>query len=116
MYWIILEAGIGGEPRRISVGEYPEAIRVGVKLMKEKATINARRVAAADVMLSHADKMDYEWRTKDDDGNVVFLGRCGDLTDADADDAFAPLDYSMADCGATALEYRLMGETEWKVL
>lgn len=70
-----------------------------------------------EYMGTHQAMFPFHFRLKDDDGNVDFVGECGDLDQADADQAFAPLDWAMSDTGSTTMEYRKKGTNEpWKVL
>ena len=62
------------------------------------------------------DDLPYEFRLRDDDGELYFSGKCGDLAKADQDHAFAPLDWAMNDSGCTWMEYRKVGEKEWRQL
>lgn len=62
------------------------------------------------------DALPYEFRLLDDDGELYFSGKCGDLDNADQDHAFAPLDWAMNDSGCTRMDYRKVGEKEWKTL
>jgi hypothetical protein len=59
--------------------------------------------------------MPYEFRLLDDDGEVYYLGRCGDIADAYEEQAFAPLDWAAGE-GAVSLEYRKAGTTGWEIL
>lgn len=58
----------------------------------------------------------FEFRLLDDDGEVYYEGRCGDLDQADESAAFAPLDWARNNDGCTTLEYRRVGESGWEVL
>lgn len=112
MHWIITDADTeGGEPQRIGHGylPYSNCGPAGKPVESKKAWVR-------DYLTSHGTFFPYEWATFDDDGHAVYSGRCGDLGQADQDNAFAPLDYSAADCGATEMRYRKLGETEWKTL
>ena len=61
--------------------------------------------------------MNFEFRLYDDDGELYYEGLCKDLDMADADHAFAPLDWATNDVGATRLDYRKLGTNdEWKTL
>lgn len=63
-----------------------------------------------------AAKLPYEFRLMDDDGEVYFTGKCGDIEDADADSAFEPLDWAMPRYGCTSMEYRRLNHTDWEPL
>ena len=54
-----------------------------------------------------------EWRLRDDDRNVYFLGLF--LGDWGSEDGFMPLDYLGAGYGCTSIEYRTTGGG-WEVL
>ena len=62
-----------------------------------------------------AAKLPYEFRLLDDDGEVYFTGKCGDIEEADADSAFAPLDWAES-FGCTSMEYRRLNHTDWEPL
>lgn len=63
-----------------------------------------------------AEPMPTEIRIKDDDGEVYYLGRTRDIGEAESR-AFAPLDWAMANAGATTLEHRPMGSNnKWETL
>ena len=63
-----------------------------------------------------AKAMPYEFRLLDDDGEVYFAGKCGDLEQADADQAFEPLDWAEPRYGCTEMQYRKRGEAKWRTL
>ena len=70
--------------------------------------------------LDSADKLaaalPFEFRLLDDDGEVYFSGKCGNLDEADADQAFEPLDWAERNFGCTEMQYRLNNEQEWRTL
>lgn len=116
MHWIITELGPSIHDyelarTRIGVGRLPRATKEAI-------------VAAPDderqklvKRLAQNDEFKFEFQLKCDDGHLMYSGVCGDLDDADESEAFAPLDYAMADVGATIMEYRLKGSKErWRVL
>lgn len=53
----------------------------------------------------------YEFRLKDDDGEIYYEGRSDDNS---SQDAFAPLDWAEADAGCTSIEYR--NRNKWEML
>jgi hypothetical protein len=54
-----------------------------------------------------------KWRVKDDDGDIYYEGRMTKERLHDSEDrAFGPLDFAMADAGATTMEYFENGEWE----
>lgn len=56
-----------------------------------------------------------KWRVKDDDGEIYYEGRMTlERLNGDGERAFGPLDFAMADAGATSLEYLQRGA--WQVL
>lgn len=63
-----------------------------------------------------AKTLPFEFRLFDDDGELYYEGRCGDLEAADGDNAFAPLDWAEANDGCTRMDYRKVGEQEWETL
>ena len=53
-----------------------------------------------------------QWRVKDDDGEIYYEGRMTKERLEDSEDrSFVPLDFAMADAGATAMEY--LENEEW---
>lgn len=75
--------------------------------------LSAPRLPSATVL---AKQLPYEFRLLDDDGEVYFSGKCGDLEQADGDQAFEPLDWSESRYGCTEMQYRKVGEEEWRTL
>jgi hypothetical protein len=61
-----------------------------------------------------ADTLPYEFRLLDDDGEVYFEGKCGDLNEADGDQAFEPLDWAETRYGCTKMQYRKVGNEKWE--
>lgn len=52
-----------------------------------------------------------EWRVKDDDDEIYYEGRMtAERLNDDSERAFGPLDFAMADAGATSMEYYVDGE------
>lgn len=49
-----------------------------------------------------------EFQLLTDDGDLVYSGFCDSLDDATEAEAFAPLDWAMADAGCTTMMYRLV--------
>jgi hypothetical protein len=49
----------------------------------------------------------HRYRVKDADGEVYYIGRCSD------ESSFAPLDFAMADAGATDIEYQDTQSGRW---
>lgn len=111
MFWIVTEAGEGGQKLRIGVGDLHEK-----NLGQRGVSVASRRDWVKKYLNVFGSHYPYQWQTKDDGGYLVYQGRCGDLDEADQENAFAPLDFSTADCGATYMEYRKLGETQWKIL
>lgn len=58
----------------------------------------------------------YEYRLLDGDGNEDLRGRCGNLDEADEEQAFAPLDAFMGSWGCSIMEYRKVGTEDWTEL
>ena len=59
----------------------------------------------------------HEFLLLDDDGLVYLEGVCGDLTDCEADLAFAPLDWAKPRWGCTTLMFRVKGsKSDWDQL
>lgn len=113
MFWIITAAGEGGEPMRIGHGYLPLSNRGPGGAVKNS---EYKLFWVRGYLSSHGTYFPYEWQTLDDDGYLVYSGRCGDLNEANQENAFAPLDFSEADCGATTMQYRKLGESEWTTL
>lgn len=112
MYWIVTASGVGGEHSRIGVGSLPysNAGPARGSSLREKAAW------ITNYLSSHGSMFPYGWQTFDEDGYLVYSGSCGDITNADQDQAFAPLDFSEADCGATTMKYRKVGGSKWETL
>ena len=114
MFWIITKADTeGAEPFRIGHGYLPFSNHGPGK---DILTVGGKIAWVGDYLKTHGSMFTHEWRTFDDDGGKVYQGLCGNIDEADQDNAFAPLDYSMADCGATYMECRKLGETIWSIL
>lgn len=60
--------------------------------------------------------MTHEFRLYDDDDNLYYEGLCLDLDNQDGDSALQPLDWAYSDVGATRMDYRKKGDTEWSTL
>lgn len=63
-----------------------------------------------------AEELPFEFQLFDDDDELYFSGKCGDLDTADCDAAFAPLDWAMDDSGCTCMKYRKQDALTWNVL
>lgn len=116
MHWMITKIGpeiIDPEltRTRIGVGRLPKETRELIAA----ASHGAERQKLVNRIAKNPEFL-FEFQTKCDDGNLMYSGVCGDLDEAYEDAAFAPLDYAMADVGATEMWYRRKGETEWKQL
>ena len=84
-------------------------------IVREKSREQRHELVGAHVQ-AHAASLPYEFRLLDDDGEVYFSGRCGDIAAAFEDAAFAPLDWAEPNFGCTELQYRAVGATEWETL
>lgn len=111
MHWIITKDLINTSPddtpkvgRFCGAKQYAEALRAAPKDAKEA------------IRQAFRDTMNFEFRLYDDDNELYYEGLCKDLDDADEEQAFAPLDWAMADVGATRMDYRKKGDTEWQTL
>lgn len=77
----------------------------------------ARRVAVNEFIERNAAELPHEFQLLDDDGEVYYTGRCGNLNDADGDSAFAPLDWATPRFGCTEMRFRLAGTADaWETL
>lgn len=78
----------------------------------EEQPINREGVHSSDfdpIMFMEMDRV--QWRVKDDDGEIYYEGRMSKKRlESEADLAFGPLDFAMADAGATTMEYLENGE------
>jgi hypothetical protein len=115
MFWMI--TGMNPEwadeedmKSRIGVGHLPAGWKAQLKATAHEARAQLVEQWAQD------ERFTWEWKTHDDDDGLCYSGVCGDVSDAAEDLAFAPLDYSMADVGATMMFIRKKGETEWQML
>lgn len=79
----------------------------------EERPINREGAHSSDfdpIMFMEMDRV--QWRVKDDDGEIYYEGR---MTKERLEDfegrAFGPLDFAMADAGATTMEY--LENEEW---
>jgi hypothetical protein len=116
MDWIITtdnDSDLGPEFNRLGIGIYRGARSPLVKAEPDPK----RRKALVQAYLDHpATDLPFEFRLLDDDGEEYYRGRCGDLDQAPGDEAFAPLDWAMADAGCTEMQYRRVGHAVWKSL
>jgi hypothetical protein len=115
MQWIITKIGpeiCDGHlvNTRIGVGRLPEETKRKIREAEAE-----HRALLVESIAQDAEFL-FEFMTKCDDGHECYSGVCGDLDEADGDQAFEPLDYATADVGATEMWYRRKGETEWKQL
>lgn len=111
MHWIITKDLINtasGDKSRLN---YKCAPRGWIKEFKE-----AHDDVKTKMVQRFKEEMNYEFRLFDDDGVLYYEGLCKDLENADQDEAFAPLDWAMADVGATTMKYRKKGAAIWETL
>lgn len=102
MHWTITKDLIDGGTT-IYIGRHPKAL-------KNLDNTNIQRFE------EWIKALPYEFRLLDGDEEVYFIGRCEDLAEADADHAFAPLDWAQGNYGCVEMQYRKVGEKEWVVL
>ena len=80
--------------------------------VREEEIINREGVHSSDfdpIMFMEMERV--PWRVKDDDGEIYYEGRMTKKRlESEAELAFGPLDFAMADAGATAMEYLQDGE------
>lgn len=84
--------------------------------LPDEVTINREGVHSNDfdpIMFMEMDRV--PWRVLDDDGEVYYEGRMSKKRlESHAELAFGPLDFAMADAGATTMEY--VKDGKWEVL
>lgn len=106
MFWMITEdlIPVTELPSRVGVGKLPKQLR-----QPSTPTDQEKRL--------WIEAQPFEFKLLDDDGETYYLGVCGDLNEADGDQAFAPLDWAMADAGCTTMMYRQKGtKARWETL
>ena len=109
MKWIITSDEFH-DGREGLMGTYPTVTKL------DRVQGKSRLEVAAEYVAQHAGDYPYEFRLLDDDGEVYYVGRCGDINQADGDHAFHPMDCFEGE-GVTTMEYRQAGtEDEWVVL
>ena len=109
MKWIILEDLIDKE----SVGAGPISEEtIAFRAAYKKTALNERAALIASAFTSWS----HDFRLKDADDEVYYVGKCDGLDDADGDHAFAPLDWCMDSMGCVTMEYRATGTTKWHEL
>jgi len=91
--------------------------RVSADTRAQQAAWDGAPSEARDTIRSTwAEMCETEFRLLDDDDHVCYEGVCHDLDNQDGDSAFEPLDWAEGIVGATTMEYRLKGESVWKIL
>lgn len=106
MEWIITKDLINteeGDTQKVNVGR------------KDYATLILEK-DSQPIYLDYIDALPYEFQLLDDDGELYYEGKCGDLAEASESKAFEPLDWAMSDVGATAMIYRKRGSANWEML
>ena len=80
----------------------------------EERHINREGVHSSDfdpIVFMQRDRV--QWRVKDDDGKIYYEGRMSKKRlESEAELVFGPLNYAMADAGATSMEYLENGKWE----
>ena len=74
-----------------------------------KAADPLNRTGRGNFMKAIASVLPFQFRLYDDDGVLYFSGKCDNPEEYPEDQAFAPLDYGMADAGCTRMDYRRPG-------
>jgi hypothetical protein len=112
MKWLILK-----EPIAATLNCPPLCIGQGRVKQAHSPVIDAASAEARDVLLENYTVLwPYEFQLLDDDGQVYFEGKCGDVNDADQDAAFAPLDWASGYAGCTEMRVRKVGGSKWEAL
>lgn len=106
MKWIITE-DTGADPQS-------DKSRIGFGNMRLWAAVRSmhaesRQKIVADFVQANWNVLQCEFRLLDDDGNVDYAGRCGDVAEFDEGRAFAPLDWAACDTGSTRMQFRKIG-------
>ncbi|MDY7537577.1 hypothetical protein QN372_00290 [Undibacterium sp. RTI2.1] len=115
MKWIITEDKL--DSLSSSVVGYGDYIENGMIVNMSETVPNPRsRLEIIKKELLNETDFPFEFQLLDDDDNLYFVGRCGDLDHADGDQAFAPQDWAENLFGTTTMTYRKLGETEWQIL
>lgn len=112
MEWVITQDLIATDSSTNRAGYAYLLKSVREKLNAENETLSARTAAK----LAYAETLPFRFRLLDDDGNVYYVGKCGDLDNASCEAAFGPLDWAMNDSGCTEMQYRKNTNEEWKTL
>lgn len=119
MQWIITtDKTESGAASVVGDGQYrhPISSAVPINSMRRAVPNPKTRLAIIKTEILTEAAFPFEFRLLDDDSEVYFVGRCGDLDEADGDQAFAPLDWAGPRFGTTTMEYRKVGETVWQIL
>ncbi|MDR9847060.1 hypothetical protein [Herbaspirillum huttiense] len=110
MHWIITKDLMPiGDISHVGKGNLPSDLKEKLKFADGVLT---RHALIGDFRKT----LNFEFRLFDDDGELYYEGKCGDLDKADQERAFEPLDWAMNDSGCTRMDYRKVGEREWKTL
>lgn len=119
MKWIITEDHVNGKEELPTAGPNWETRMVPVTTVGKGLEVGRNTTDKLDTdarVAEYADGLPFEFRLLDDDMNVYFVGRCGDLDQADGDEAFEPLDCVGKRYGAVQMEYRRFKDQEWEML
>lgn len=112
MFWIITK-DTSTEARQVGGGRYPT---VGGPEQVKSKPLDQRVTEIEQYLAMQPKRFCFEFRLLDDDGEVYYEGRCGNLDKASGDSAFEPLDWAEGHAGCTEMQYRRVGEQEWKTL
>ena len=116
MKWIITQDNLDSlSSSVVGYGNYGNASDAITHMSKSVPNPESRLNIINKEILNPTD-FPFEFRLLDDDDIVYFVGRCGDLDEADGDEAFAPLDWAQDKFGTTSMEYRTVGSNAWMIL
>jgi hypothetical protein len=124
MQWIITKVGDainrdGDMNHRVGFGRIPDGSgsrRYAGHMRQLDPSLGKDPLVLPALVEGFAGALTHDFRLLDDDGVVCFEGRLSGLDQADQEHAFEPLDFAEGDVGATRMQYRKVGEIEWRDL
>ena len=111
MHWIITKDLIN-----TSVGDTNRAGYTVLHSAPEYSCDPSRAILSVSERTPIIAMMTHEFRLFDDDGELYYEGLCKDVDQQESRSAFEPLDWAEVDVGATRMDYRKIGATEWVTL